>query len=61
MPLDILINLFQCLAPLTVHTGARTPTESIRTWHTSIIIRTREWPNNKRSWRHHCLYRFIML
>jgi len=31
---DILINFFQCLIQLTVHTGARTPAEPIWTWHT---------------------------
>jgi len=30
----------------------------IRTWHTGSVIRTREWPNNKCSCHHHCLYYF---
>jgi len=28
---------------------------------TCNIIRTREWPNNRRSQCHYCLYSFIML
>ena len=35
---DILINLFQCLIPLAVHIGGRTPDDLIRKWHTGIII-----------------------
>ena len=39
----------------------RTLVEPIRTWHTGIIIQTREWPNYKCSYRHYYLYCFIML
>jgi len=42
VPPGILINLFQCPIPLAVHTGAGTPTEPIRTWHTGIMIQTIE-------------------
>ena len=41
VPPDILINLFQYPIQLAVHTGARTPAEPIRTWHTGTTIRTR--------------------
>ena len=58
---DILINLFQCPMPLAVYTGARTPAESIRIWHTCTIIWTREWQNNKRSFHLYCLYSYIIL
>jgi len=58
--LVFLINLFQC----PYHGSScriPTPDKPIRTWHADTIVRTREWPNNKRSWCHYCLYYFIML
>ena len=46
---------------IAVHTRARAPDEPIRIWYMGTIIRTREWPNNRRSWHHYYLYCFIML